>query len=216
MSGLVSGLQNHVRRFESARYLGSTAIAVFFYLLNTMADNFLEKKMEQHKVRAASGPSPKVAKSSLSALLDKLPATTMFDNYVVREDQLRRMVSSAAKVAVNHLFRFKVITGDDALRLRLSDAAYPKANAYVAVCFPYLADSSLYISLGRVVEVMRLQAAEIGLSAVVLDRFDASSLARDFEIPVAPLALLAVGRSCELSLTFDSAFSEMSVNDLFL
>ena len=32
MSGLVSGLQNHVRRFESARYLRSTAVAVLFYL----------------------------------------------------------------------------------------------------------------------------------------------------------------------------------------
>ncbi len=30
MSGLVSGLQNHARRFESARYLKSTAYAVLF------------------------------------------------------------------------------------------------------------------------------------------------------------------------------------------
>ena len=180
-----------------------------------MADNFLEKKMEQHKARAASGAAVK-AKSTLSSLLDKSPSSVVFDSYVVREDQLRRMVSVAAKVPVRHLFRFKAIMGDDAVRLRTSDAGYPKANAYIAVCFPHLADSSLYISLGRVVEVMRLQAAEMGLSSILLDRFDAASLAREFAIPMAPLALLAVGRSCELSLAFDAAFAEMSVSDLML
>ena len=33
MSGLVSGLQNHVRRLESARYLKELNVELFFYFI---------------------------------------------------------------------------------------------------------------------------------------------------------------------------------------
>ncbi len=180
-----------------------------------MADNYLEKKMEQHKARVTSPVATK-AKSNLSSLLDKCISTATFDTYQVRNDQLLRMVGAAAKVPVRSAFRYKFITGDDALRLRASDVAYPKAGAYILVCSSALTDSSLYIALGRVVQAMQLQAVEIGLTAVVLDRFDSAGLAREFSLEVSPLVLVAVGRSGELSLVFDTAFNEMSVNDLLI
>ena len=190
--------------------------AFFVYTnLRTMADNYLEKKMELHKARVTSPVATK-AKNNLLSLLDKCTSTTTFDAYKVRGDQLLRIASAGAKVPVCNAFRYKFITGDDALRLCAFDTACPKAGAYILVCSSALADSSLYISLGRVVQAMQLQAAEIGLMAMLFDRFDATELAREFSVAASPLALLAVGRSAELSFAFGSVFNELSVNDLLI
>lgn len=153
-----------------------------------MADNYLEKKMEQHKARAAA---PLKAKSNIAALLDKCCRQCVaFAEYEVRIDQLRRLVSAAAKVTP--LFFYKLFVADEAVVLRSSfdgPVAIPAASGYIAVHSTESPFNALL--LGRVVQAMLMQAAEIGLSAFVAEA-SAPSLSL--------VLLMAVGRSAEPSL----------------
>ena len=98
-----------------------------------MADNYLEKKMEQHKARVAA---PVKAKGNVAHLLDKCSGQcTAFGDYEVRIDQLRRAVAAAAKVTA--AFSFKLFVADDAVALRSClgvASCTPVANGYIMVC----------------------------------------------------------------------------------
>ena len=45
MSGLVSGLQNHVRRFESARYLKKSDASMHHFFVYILTKNHKQKKI---------------------------------------------------------------------------------------------------------------------------------------------------------------------------
>ncbi len=187
MSGLVSGLQNHVRRFESARYLEAPQSGAFFISYYfSMADNYLEKKMEQHRARAGVSAVAK-GRGSLLSLLEKCGSALPFDGYVVREDQLQRIVAAATQVASSFFYDF--FTGAAAVELSCAVAALQPAGAFVLVCAP--ASCSDRLLPGRVVQVMALQAAEMGLCARVVTGCDAA-----LAVPEAFtfVALVAVGR----------------------
>ena len=63
-----------------------------------MADNYLEKRMEQH--RAVAGTAAQKPKHTLYSLIEKNRSTRLFDtSFVVREDQLRRIVAVNSRVA---------------------------------------------------------------------------------------------------------------------
>ena len=213
MSGLVSGLQNHVRRFESARYLRSTAVAVLFLFIYSMADNYLEKKMEQHKARVVSQAAAK--RSNLYSLLEHSLCRGAFDAYTVREDQLVRIVGAAARTATSIPFRFRFVMGDEAAALRSCNNEMVKATAYIAICScgSFSAD---YMMLGRVVQAMLLQAAEIGLCGAIAAA-DAIAVAGEaLNTPQAPLALLAFGRSAEPLLPFETAVPDSDIKELII
>ena len=199
MSGLVSGLQNHVRRFESARYLKSTAKRCFFlfqYIL--MADNYLEKKMEEHKARPLSRGAVRV-KNYFSSLLDKVRIDASFDNFLVREDQMRRIVDAVARIYADIPFCFNIITLDDAARfsLLLGNDIVPVANSYIIISILGDVDRDVYILLGRVQQIMMLQAAEMGLSCAFVDDFDSLPVAREYSLSSLPVSVVAIGRSCK-------------------
>ena len=160
-----------------------------------MADNYLEKKMEEHKARTVA---PLKAKSNVAALLDKCGRQCVaFGDYEVRADQLRRLVGAAAKVT--SAFSYKLFVGGETAALRGGGdcASLPVANGYIAVCASEASFSELL--LGRVVQAMLMQAAEIGLSAFVAGKVHSPSLA-----PFSPRLLVAVGRSAEPSLGLDA------------
>ena len=150
-----------------------------------MADNYLEKKMELYRAKACGGDGAK-GKSSLLSLLDKCVPEPSFDDYIVREDQLCRIALAATKTS--SVFSFKLFT-----RSLLAELSLPAADsACVLVCAP--AEGLDFVLLGRVVQVMALQAAEVGLCAVFAAGADLSPFSSVVPEGFSPVALVLVGR----------------------
>ena len=224
MSGLVSGLQNRVRRFESARYLKEESIVGLFFCFyyvkhNYMADNFLEKRMEQY--RARSGGAVAKGKDGLAALLLKNRSVRGYQSsYIVREDQLRRIVAVNSRVpsARNRQpLRFRLVLCDEAAKVLplvhmgsgLADVELPlkgtEPNAFIVVCSTIEPRNSTYVDLGISVQSMLLQAVEMGLNGLCMMAFDKEALTEVLGLPCEPLAVLAIGKGCETVKIVDIA-----------
>lgn len=177
-----------------------------------MADNYLEKRMEQFR-SAAGISSTKGNKGSLSALLLKNRSTRGFDtSFKVRKDQLVRIVSVNNKVASarnRQMLRFALVTEERAhlvlphiaMGSALSDVKLPlpgtEPNAFIVVCSVCEPHVSTYVDLGISVQSMLLQAVEIGLNGVCLMSFDKEKIKENLSLPYEPLMVLAIGKSAE-------------------
>ena len=176
-----------------------------------MADNYLEKRMEQF--RSNTGISPTKAKSSLSALLLKNRSTRGFDNsFKVRKDQLVRIVSVNNKVPSarnRQVLRFVLVTEERShlvlphitMGSALSNMKLPlpgtEPNAFIVVCSICEPHASTYVDLGISVQSMLLQAAEIGLNGVCLMSFDKEKIVESLSLPYEPLVVIPIGKSAE-------------------
>ena len=176
-----------------------------------MADNYLEKRMEEF--RSAVGSAPAKAKGSLSSLLLKNRSTRGFDNsFKVRKDQLMRIVSVNNKIASarnRQVLRFSLVTEERAhlvlphiaMGSALSDMKLPlpgtEPNAFIIVCSVCEPHPSTYVDLGISVQSMLLQAVEIGLNGVCLMSFDKEKIKENLSLPYEPLMVLAIGKSAE-------------------
>ena len=151
-----------------------------------MADNYLEKKMEEHRAgRVPTGVKPK---GNLATLLAKNRSTRGYDSsFIVREDQLRRIVSVNSKIASarnRQPLRFRLVTADEAYKVLpyikmgvgLDNLSLPlpgcEPNAFIVVCSKIEPHTSTYIDLGISVQSMLLQAVEIGLNGLCILAFD--------------------------------------------
>ena len=178
-----------------------------------MADNYLEKKMELHKARVVRQAVSK--RNNLYSLLEHSVCRGAFDAYAVREDQLVRIVGAAARVALCVPFRFRFALADEAVALRSCNSEMMKATAYIAIC-PCEPSSVDYLLLGRVLQAMLLQAAEMGLCAAIAAA-DAIAVAGEvLNTPQTPLALLAFGRSAEPLLPFETEVPDNDIKELLL
>ena len=176
-----------------------------------MADNFLEKRMEQY--RARSGAAAAKTKQGLAALLLKNRSTRGYvSSYIVREDQLRRIVAVNSKVASarnRQPLRFRLVLADEAHKVLplvqmgtgLADVKLPltgtEPNAFIVVCSVIGPRNSTYVDLGISVQSMLLQAVEMGLNGLCMMAFDKEKLVDALGLPYEPLAVLAVGKGCE-------------------
>lgn len=176
-----------------------------------MADNYLEKRMEEF--RSGVGFAPAKAKGSLSSLLLKNRSTRGFDNsFKVRKDQLMRIVSVNNKIASarnRQVLRFSLVTEERAhlvlphiaMGSALSDMKLPlpgtEPNAFIIVCSVCEPHPSTYVDLGISVQSMLLQAVEIGLNGVCLMSFDKERIKENLSLPYEPLMVLAIGKSAE-------------------
>ena len=182
-----------------------------------MADNYLEKKMEEHRAgRVSSGAK---SKSNFGALLAKNRSTRGYDSsFIVREDQLRRIVAVNSRVASarnRQLLRFRLVTADEAhkvlphikMGMGLSCVSLPlpgcEPNAFIVVCSIIEPRQSTYIDLGISVQSMLLQAVEIGLNGLCILAFDKDKIREGLGLRYEPLMVLAIGRSAEKIITVD-------------
>ena len=175
-----------------------------------MADNYLEKKMEQYR-----GGSATVAKqkSSLLTLLLKNRSTRGYDSaFKVRKDQLKRIVAVNTKLASarnRQLLRFRLVTENEAEKVLphismgsgLSELSLPlpgcEPNAFIIVCSTEEPRNSTYIDLGISVQSMLLQAVEIGLNGLCIMSFDTEAIIKNLDLPYRPLMVVAIGKSAE-------------------
>ena len=181
-----------------------------------MADNYLEKRMEQYR---SSQAVSSVKKEGLVSLLIKNRSTRGYDaSYIVRADQLRRIVGVNNKLASarnRQPLRFRLVTADEAQKVLpfirmgagLKELRLPLAgtepNAFIVVCSTIEPRNSTYVDLGISAQSMLLQAVEMGLSGLCIMDFDADRLVGSLQLPYKPLLVIAIGKSGEKARLID-------------
>ena len=175
-----------------------------------MADNYLEKKMEDYKAKPASTAK---SRPSFQKLLRKTRSHRGYDpSFVVREDQLRRLIEVSRLVpSARNLqaLRFRPVLRDEAHKvlphIRLGGALphlhlpYPgtEPEAFIVVCSAVEPDHYVWIDLGISAQSMLLQAAEIGLNGIMIGAFDKEALREALQLPSDPLLVIAIGKGVE-------------------
>jgi hypothetical protein len=181
-----------------------------------MADNYLEKRMEQYR---SSQAVFSVKKEGLVSLLIKNRSTRGYDaSYIVRADQLRRIVGVNNKLASarnRQPLRFRLVASDEAQKVLpfirmgagLKELRLPLAgtepNAFIVVCSTIEPHNSTYVDLGISAQSMLLQAVEMGLNGLCIMDFDADRLVGSLQLPYKPLLVIAIGKSGEKATLID-------------
>lgn len=176
-----------------------------------MADNFLEKRMEQYRYKSAVASG--VKKDGLASLLVKNRSTRGYDaSYIVRADQLHRIVAVNGKVASarnRQVLRFRLVTSDEAQKVLpfiemgagLSGLQLPlkgsEPNAFIVICSTMEPRDSTFVDLGISAQSMLLQAVEMGLNGICLMSFDKEKIKESLALPYEPLMVVAIGKSGE-------------------
>lgn len=174
-----------------------------------MADNYLEKKMEDYR---ASQPT-KRRTATLRRLLQHNRSYRGYDNsFVVRQDQLRRIievVTLCPSARNQQVLRFRPVLKDESDKvlshIRLGGALpelhlpFPgsEPNAFVVICSTVEESKYVDMDLGIVAQSMLLQATEIGLGGICIGAFDHEPIKEALNLAYEPLLVLAIGRPKE-------------------
>ena len=174
-----------------------------------MADNYLEKKMEDYR---ASQPT-KRRTATLRRLLQHNRSYRGYDNsFVVRQDQLRRIIEVATlcpSARNQQVLRFRPVLKDESDKvlshIRLGGALpelhlpFPgsEPNAFVVICSTVEESKYVDMDLGIVAQSMLLQATEIGLGGICIGAFDHEPIKEALNLAYEPLLVLGIGRPKE-------------------
>lgn len=186
-----------------------------------MADNYLEKKMEEHKA-LPDRKSFKAAKKSraegslpLDSLLLRNRSCRGYDsNYIVSKEELLKIVEVNTKIASarnQQVLRFRLVYGTEAKEVTKAiklGGALPKLNlplpgtepnAYIIICTQEPKGKWVDIDLGISAQSMLLKAVDLGLNGICIAAFNKEKICalvnggRQME----PLLILAIGKSIE-------------------
>lgn len=186
-----------------------------------MADNYLEKKMEEHKA-LPDRKSFKAAKKSraegslpLDSLLLRNRSCRGYDsNYIVSKEELLKIVEVNTKIASarnQQVLRFRLVYGTEAKEVTkaiklggaLSELNLPlpgtEPNAYIIICTEEPKGKWVDIDLGISAQSMLLKAVDLGLNGICIAAFNKEKISalvnggRQME----PLLILAIGKSIE-------------------
>lgn len=177
-----------------------------------MADNYLEKKMEEWRAKPDRRPPSRTGQNLTKLLLKNRSVRGYDPSFVVREDQMRSILEVATRVpsAMNRqVLRFRPVLADEAEKVlegfRLGGAlpelglpfAGTEPHAFIIVCGACEPDNYLYIDLGITAQSMLLRATELGLNGIMIGSFDKRRLQELFHLPSLPLLLIALGKGAE-------------------
>lgn len=182
-----------------------------------MADNYLERKMEEHRAlptrkRSASGrKSGKAGSLSLDSLLLKNRSYRGYDpSYIVTREELEQIVGVNTKIpsARNaQALRFKLITSEESeavtreikLGGALPELHLPlpgtEPNAYIIICTTEPENRWISVDLGISAQSMLLKAADMGLNGICIGAFNKERIAAIAGME--PLLILAIGKGME-------------------
>ncbi len=175
-----------------------------------MADNYLEKKMEEYRERPAAR---RTAPMSLARMLLLNRSHRGYDpRVVVREDQLARIIGVNTRIPSarnQQVLRFRPILADEAHKvlphIRLG-GAIPELHlplpgtepqAFIVVCSTVAESHYVDIDLGISAQSMLLQAAEMGLNGIMIGAFDREPIKRELGLSLEPLLVIAIGKGIE-------------------
>ena len=176
-----------------------------------MADNYLEKKMEEHKA-LPDRKSFKAAKKSraegalpLDSLLLRNRSCRGYDsNYIVSKEELLKIVEVNTKIASarnQQVLRFRLVYGTEAKEVTKAiklGGALPELNlplpgtepnAYIIICTQEPKGKWVDIDLGISAQSMLLKAVDLGLNGICIAAFNKEKIS----------ALVNSGRQAECS-----------------
>lgn len=175
-----------------------------------MADNYLEKRYEQLQ----SAPRKAVHRPSLDTLLLKNRSYRAYDSqYKVHQIQLDAMIAVNTRIASGmnaQRLRFRCVT-DEAesakvlglirMGAALKELSLPlpgtEPQAFIVVCSSVGENQTVLIDLGISLQSMLLKAVEMGLGGLIVRNFDHKALQQALDLPLEPIAVLAVGKPAE-------------------
>ena len=171
-----------------------------------MADNYLEKRMEDYHAQQPI----KRRTATLRSLLTRNRSYRGYDaSFKVREDQLHRIIEVATlcpSARNQQVLRFRPVMGDEAAAMlkyiRLGGAlpelhlpfGGTEPNAFIVICSTEAVSHYVSVDLGIVAQSMLLQAVEIGLNGICIGAFDAKAVKQELSLPYDPVLVLAIGR----------------------
>ena len=174
-----------------------------------MADNYLEKRMEDYLNQAPR--AKKVA--TLNKLLRRNRSYRGYDtSFEVRADQLRRIIETATlcpSARNQQVLRFRPVLrneSDKVLKhIRLGGALpelhlpFPgtEPQAFIVICSTVEESKYVDIDLGIVAQTMLLQATELGLGGICIGAFDHAEIKEALNLPYEPVLVIAFGRPGE-------------------
>lgn len=178
----------------------------FYY---TMADNYLEKRMEDYRSQAPR--AKKVA--TLNKLLRRNRSYRGYDtSFEVRADQLRRIIETATlcpSARNQQVLRFRPVLrneSDKVLKQTRLGGALPELHlpfpgtepqAFIVICSTVEESKYVDIDLGIVAQTMLLQATELGLGGICIGAFDHAEIKEVLNLPYEPVLVIAFGRPSE-------------------
>ena len=167
--------------------------------------------MEAYRERPSAAPRKPAA--TLERLLLKNRSHRAYDSrYLVREDQLRRIIAVNARIPSarnQQVLRFRPVLADEAptvtehIRLggALPELHLPapgtEPNAYIICCSTIAEDRYVDMDLGISAQSMLLRATEMGLNGICIGAFDRDAIRKAFELRWEPLLILAIGKGAE-------------------
>lgn len=174
-----------------------------------MADNYLEKRMEDYRNQA-----PRARKvATLNKLLRRNRSYRGYDgSFDVRADQLRRIIETATlcpSARNQQVLRFRPVLSDESNKvlkhIRLGGALpelhlpFPgtEPRAFVVICSTVEESKYVDIDLGIVAQTMLLQASELGLGGICIGAFDHNEIKEVLQLPYEPVLVIAFGRPAE-------------------
>lgn len=174
-----------------------------------MADNYLEKRMEDYRNQQPS----KKRVATLARLLKANRSYRGYDTqFEVRPDQLRRIMEVAMlcpSARNQQVLRFRPVLKDEAAKvlqhIRLGGALPElnlpfegtEPNAFIVICSTVPNSHYVSVDLGIVAQSMLLQTTEIGLGGICIGAFDHTAIKEALNLPYDPLLVLAIGRPNE-------------------
>lgn len=174
-----------------------------------MADNYLEKKMEDYK---AAQPVKRRTATLRRLLLNNRSYRGYDASFKVREDQLHRIIEVATlcpSARNQQVLRFRPVLGEEATtvlrHIRLGGAlpelhlpfVGSEPNAFIVICSTVEESKYVDIDLGIVAQSMLLQAVEIGLGGICIGAFDHEPIKELLNLKYEPVLVLAIGRPNE-------------------
>ncbi len=176
-----------------------------------MADNYLERKMEEYRARPSAARCKPAA--NLQKLLLKNRSFRGYDSrFLVREDQLRRIIAVNTRIpsACNQqVLRFRPVLADEAPKVLAHihlGGALPKLhlplpgtepNAFIICCSTVAENRYVDMDLGISAQSMLLQATEMGLNGLCIGAFEREPIRQAFALAWEPLLILAIGKGAE-------------------
>ena len=178
-----------------------------------MADNYLEKKMEQLRQAQPRRPHARVNTPSLDTLLKKNRSHRSFDAEAEIPPHTLEEIVSVVRYCPSGMnaqpLRFHLVRGEEVRKVHplirlgaaLRDEKLPRSGeeptAYIAVCAIKGENKLVDIDLGIALQSMLLKAVELGFNGVIVLNFDAAKVQQELMLPTRPLALLALGKGLD-------------------
>ena len=178
-----------------------------------MADNYLEKKMEEFRSAPQKGVV-KRPKTQIKQLLQKNRGYLVFDaKVVVRESHLNDIIQ--VNEILNFLdegenFEFRGVVGEQISKISpyidmddvpgavaQQEPDWDSMRAFIVVCAESIQEVT-YVDLGISIMAMSLRATEMGLNATPLMVSDSEGMAKELGLAYSPIMVLAIGKGIEL------------------